>query len=196
MYTTATRPASVSTSRRTPTFDAYSRYKALALGRANHSQPKLTSVKTALPAEIGSTAYTYSYTAQNSACTGKPGIPAGTDLSNAGKSSNRTSQTITNPSVNGGSAVSTYHCYDQADRLVYSSDPTVGVPEYDSHGNTTKLGAGSSTQLELTYDSSDRNSQILQINPSTAAGTAIQYNRDVQGRLTKRRSFTITNWNW
>jgi len=50
----------------------------------------------------------------------------------AGRGSNHTSVT--------DNAVSTTYCYDGADRLTSSSDPAVGTPVYDAHGNTTALG--------------------------------------------------------
>ena len=59
------------------------------------------------------------------------------DLTTAGANSNRTSKTVT---PYGGSAVTRTYCYDKADRLTSTSDPSVGTLAYDTHGNTTTLG--------------------------------------------------------
>ena len=103
---------------------------------------------------------------------------------------------MTQPGVNGGSPVTTTFCYNYADQVIGSSDSTIGVPEYDDHGNTTKLGAGTTTQLEFGYDATDKNTQLLQVDPSTGNGLVSQYERDVQGRITKRTTFSIANWSW
>jgi RHS repeat-associated protein len=81
----------------------------------------------------------------------------------AGRGGNRTTA-----SVNGRP---TWWCYDQADRLIASSDASVDGAEYDSHGNTIKLGA-----TTFAYDNSDRNVQIV------AGGVRVRYVRDAQGR--------------
>lgn len=130
-------------------------------------------------ATVAGNTFTYGYGTQATSCVGKPGIPTGTDLSLAGKDSNRTSQM-----VNG---VSTTYCYDQADRLVASSDALYDTPEYDSHGNTTRLGSGATT-TNFTYDSSDRNTSITETNASGSITTT--YARDVQGRLLYRHQDT------
>ncbi len=94
---------------------------------------------------------------------------------NAGKSGNRTSST-----ANG---VTTTFCYDNADRLISSSDAKLNGAVYDSHGNTTQLGSGTN-QTNYAYDSSDRNKSIT---ATTASGsTATYYDRDVQGRVVAR----------
>jgi len=130
-------------------------------------------------AEIGPHTYAYGYGAQDSSCA------TGTNP-NSGKNSNRTSQT-----VNG---VTTTYCYDYADRLISSSDPSANAVQYDSHGNTTQIGSGSSP-LHMYYDSSDRNWGMVQHN-SSGTGTATYYSRDVTGRITYRETDTISNWNW
>ncbi len=111
-------------------------------------------------ATIGSNTYNYSF-ATPSSCTG---------TYNANKNSNRTSQTI--------NGQTTTYCYDQADRLISSSDPALTNAQYDSHGNTTSLG--SSPVTTFTYDSSDRNIGI------TEGTKSIAYTRDVQGRIITR----------
>jgi RHS repeat-associated protein len=125
--------------------------------------------------------FSYDYTTENSVC----GTGAGTNV-NAGKEGNRTTQTI--------DGTTTYYCYDNADKLTSSSDPTANYSEYDSHGNMTYLGTGT-TPLRLCYDSSDRNTCLVNYNTS-GNGAAMYYNRDVQGRLVYRESDAISNWNW
>lgn len=81
--------------------------------------------------------YTYG---TNSSC------PQGS-LAAAGANSDRTALSDT-PS--GSSAVTTTYCYGIADQLVSASDPALGAPSYDSHGNA--LGVGADT---FSYDASD-----------------------------------------
>jgi|GEM_PF-3849112 len=76
------------------------------------------------------------------------------------------------------SATTTY-CYDYADRLVSSSDPTVDNAQYDSHGNTTSLGSTGHVTT-FGYDSSDRNVSITEGSKST------NYVRDVNDRVVSR----------
>ncbi|HVX58568.1 MAG TPA: PA14 domain-containing protein [Candidatus Saccharimonadales bacterium] len=112
----------------------------------------------------GSNTYSYGYGTEDSSC----GV--GTN-SNAGLDSNRTSMTI-------NSSTTTY-CYNTADQLVSSSDPTVDNAQYDSHGNTTSLGdTGHVTTFN--YDSSDRNTGITEGSKSTT------YVRDVEDRIVSR----------
>ncbi|QQS69719.1 hypothetical protein IPP75_01075 [Candidatus Saccharibacteria bacterium] len=164
--------------------DAYARYKSLTIDRARKrtklGQAKSYSYDTAgrlVAATVAGNTFTYGYGSQDASCAGKPGVA--TDLSLAGKDSNRTSQT-----VNG---VNTTYCYDQADRLVASSNALYDTPEYDSHGNTTRLGSGDTT-TNFTYDSSDRNTGITETNASGSITTT--YGRDVQGRLLYRHQDT------
>ncbi len=116
-------------------------------------------------ATIGSHTYAYNF--------GAPTGCTGTYNANAGKNSNRSSQTI--------DGVATNFCYDYADRLISSTDATVNSPVYDAHGNTTTIGTTS-----FAYDSSDRNSQITQ------GSNATNFTRDVQGRVTKRGTTAVT----
>ncbi|HET7302106.1 MAG TPA: PA14 domain-containing protein, partial [Candidatus Saccharimonadales bacterium] len=92
-------------------------------------------------ATIGSNTYSYGFGTQAATCGVSPGNV------NSGKSSNRTSQVI--------NGANTTFCYDNADRLITSSDATLTNPSYDSHGNMTKIGT-----TNFTYDSSDRNTYI------------------------------------
>jgi RHS repeat-associated protein len=120
-------------------------------------------------ATVGTNTYGYGYGTQNASC----GTGAGTNP-NSGKNGNRTSQTI--------NGTTTTYCYDNADRLTASSDPAVDYAEYDTHGNMTYLGNGT-TPLRLGYDSSDRNSVLANYN-SAGTGTATYYTRDMSGRIT------------
>ena len=133
-------------------------------------------------ATIGTNTYSYGFGAQN---TTTCGTGAGTNA-NSGKNSNRTTQTI-------NSATTTF-CYDYADRLAASSNSLYNNPTYDTHGNMTAIGTGT-TPLYLYYDSSDRNSGFEQYN-SSGTGTGMYYERDVQGRILARHKNTITTWNW
>ncbi|HEX8182198.1 MAG TPA: PA14 domain-containing protein [Candidatus Saccharimonadales bacterium] len=99
------------------------------------------------------------------------------DNANAGKNANRTSATRTN----GGTTTTTNYCYNNADQLVSSTDPTVTNAEYDAHGNTRFLGSGT-TRTEFRYDSSDRNSAIIENN----GGVEAFFSRDAQNRIKYR----------
>jgi hypothetical protein len=153
MYAATTRPTpapiSISTSRNTRSFDAYTRYKSLTVGHVKtQSQTKRTSVKL--------------------------GIPAGTDLTNAGKNGNRTAQT-----VNG---VSTTYCYNNADQLISTTDTQVGVPVYDDHGNTTQL-AGGGAPITFTYDALDANTKIQQGN------NRVEYVKSASGSVLSKKEY-------
>ncbi|HSX16049.1 MAG TPA: PA14 domain-containing protein [Candidatus Saccharimonadales bacterium] len=132
-------------------------------------------------AAVAGNTFTYGYGAQDSSCTGLPGANV-----NAGKDSNRTSQT-----VNG---VTTTYCYDQADRMIASSNATLTNPVYDAHGNVVQLGSGNSP-LRLPVDSSDRNRGVEQYD-GNGNGLAYYYTRDAQGRIIDRDKMNISNWNW
>jgi RHS repeat-associated protein len=133
-------------------------------------------------ATIGGNSFSYGFGAQDSATCGTGG---GTNA-NAGKNSNRTTQT-----VNG---VTTKFCYDYADRLIGSSNPLYDSPVYDAHGNMTQLGTGT-TPLHLFYDSRDRSTGYEQYDSSTT-GVGLYYDRDVQGRIIGRYKSNITNGSW
>ncbi|MET1033064.1 MAG: PA14 domain-containing protein, partial [Candidatus Saccharimonadales bacterium] len=132
-------------------------------------------------ASIGANTYSYGFGTQNATACGTGG---GTNP-NSGKNSNRTSQTI--------NGVTTYFCYDYADRLIGSSNALYNGGDLDTHGNMTSVGTGT-TPLRLCYDSSDRNTCMTQ-RDSAGNGAAMYYNRDVQGRITGRFKNTLTNWN-
>ena len=130
-------------------------------------------------AEIGPHTYTYRYGPEDPSCTGATNA-------NAGKDSNRTSQTI--------DGATTTYCYDFADRLTSSSDALVNGGDYDSHGSMTSVGS-TATPLRLCYDSSDRNTCLVQ-RTDQGDGIAMYYQRDVQGRLLARYKNNIANWTW
>jgi len=132
-------------------------------------------------ATVGSHTYTYGFGTQNAAC------GTGTNMNaNSGKNGNRTSQTI--------DGVTATYCYDFADRLVSSSDPSATTAEYDLHGNMTYLG-GSTKPLRMCYDSSDRNWCLVSYD-ANGNGSAMYYTRDVASRLMYREKDAITGWNW
>jgi RHS repeat-associated protein len=132
-------------------------------------------------ATIGSNTYSYGFGTQHTSC----GSGVGANP-NSGKNSNRTTQTI--------NGVTSTFCYDYADRLTSSSNALYNSPSYDSHGNMTQIGTGTSP-LYMYYDSSDRNSGFEQYN-SAGTGTGMYYERDAQGRVTARYKNTITAWDW
>ncbi|MBN8785280.1 MAG: hypothetical protein J0G98_19630, partial [Terrimonas ferruginea] len=89
----------------------------------------------------------------------------------AGKNSNRTSMVV----GDGGSAVTTSYCYDAADRLVSTSEPGVGAPSYDGHGNTVEIWGETRG-----YDSTDRHLT------TTKGTTTLTYERDATDRIISR----------
>jgi RHS repeat-associated protein len=129
-----------------------------------------------LSATIGSDTYSYEFGLQDPSCTSLPGYNA-----NANKDSNRTKLTI--------NGQTTTYCYDQADRLIKSSDARFTDPVYDSHGNTISLG-DVTHKTEFTYDSADRNVGIKQTN--TVGTQFTTYTRDVSDRILTR-TFTGTD---
>jgi RHS repeat-associated protein len=116
-------------------------------------------------ATIGGTSYSYGFGAQASTCGSSPGNV------NSGKSSNRTTQTI--------AGVTTTFCYDNADRLVSSSDAKYNNIQYDAHGDVIQLGSGS-TVTQFKYDSTDRNTKVVE------GSKSVTYVRDVQNRVLSR----------
>lgn len=124
-------------------------------------------------ANMGGSIYQYQFGAPNSSTCNQ----ASANL-NAQKNSNRTKLIV--------AGVTTEYCYDQADRLIHSTDDTVSDTTYDAHGNTVTLGVVGSPSWQdhhytFTYDSSDRNIVIEQNQ------NRVDYIRDVQNRLTERK---------
>jgi RHS repeat-associated protein len=123
-------------------------------------------------ATIGADQYAYNY-AQSSGC-------SGITNPNSYMDSNRTSTTHTV----GGVATTIISCYNYADQLTSSNDPNISTPVYDAHGNTTQLGTSSGGKVtQLSYDSSDRNTEIRQ---NGGTDYDVMYNRDVQDRIVSR----------
>jgi RHS repeat-associated protein len=89
-------------------------------------------------------------------------------LAGAGRNTNRTRL------VDNGTP--TTYCYDAADRLVSSTDTSVGTPAYDARGNTTILGPQA-----LAYDGADRHTA------TTTGSTTVTYDRDATDRIVARR---------
>ncbi|HYH75176.1 MAG TPA: PA14 domain-containing protein, partial [Candidatus Saccharimonadales bacterium] len=131
---------------------------------------------------VGANSFSYGFGTQNTTTCGT----GNNKNPNSGKNSNRTTQTI--------NGVATNFCYDYADRLIGSSDAQYNSPTYDTHGNMTQIGTGS-TPLHLFYDSSDRSTGYEQYDSSTT-GVGMYYDRDVQGRIIARYKNTITNGSW
>lgn len=119
-------------------------------------------------ANIAGHSYSYDFGAPDAACNAKS-----SNNQLAGKNSNRMRQTV--------DGVTTWYCYDNADRLISSSDATYDAPAYDGHGNTTSLGAGTSV-TSFKYDQTDRNTEISQ-----GVNSKVVYKRDHANRVTQRQ---------
>ena len=117
-------------------------------------------------ANIGSNSFTYDFGASDPVCGSLPG-----NNTNAGRNGNRTKLTR--------NGIVTTYCYNQADQLIATSDPTTTNPTYDDHGNTTSLGI-SANQTNFTYDASDRNTGI------TSGSITTTYTRDAGNRILSR----------
>jgi hypothetical protein len=87
------------------------------------------------------TAHRFQYSYGASSC-------GGSANPNAGKNTNRTSMTV---DFGAPGAYTVSYCYDNADRLISTTDPSVPTIAYDAHGNTTTLGSA-----KLGYDGADR----------------------------------------
>ncbi len=94
-------------------------------------------------------------------------------LTTAGKNTNRTAM------VDNGTT--TTYCYGADDRLSSATDPTVGTPAYDAHGNTTTLGSQT-----LVYDMANRHME------TRVAGATVRYVRDAANRIVARTEGTTT----
>ncbi|MGW0252411.1 PA14 domain-containing protein [Nocardia goodfellowii] len=95
----------------------------------------------------------------------------------AGLNTNRTSFS---DSHNGAPAVTTNYCYDDADRLLSTNGAATLSFTYDTYGNAIKVGTDT-----LGYDSTLRHMSTV-----TAAGTSINYVRDVNDRIVGRTANT------
>jgi RHS repeat-associated protein len=121
--------------------------------------------------------YAYSF-ATPTACTG-------TYNANAGKDSNRTTQTI--------NGTTTSYCYNNADQLVSSSNSDLSNETYDQYGNMTALGYYSNTNaMQFAYDSSGRTVIARQDGGGTVG---VQYYRDADDRIVNREGSGSTEGN-
>jgi RHS repeat-associated protein len=118
-------------------------------------------------AQVPGTTYAYAY-GTSSSCTAP----------DAGKNTNRSTLTVT-----GTGAGTTSYCYDQADRLVSSTNYAAGTVVYDNHGNTTQLGSEN-----LDFDASDRH--VRTETPTTLT----RYLRDPLNRVVDRVDMTRTTF--
>ena len=103
-----------------------------------------------------------------------PTVCSGSSVVNSGLNSNRTSY-----SENG--VVKATYCYDNADKLISTTDSRYSAPGYDAHGNTTKLGGAA-----MTYDLADRHLS------TTEAGKTVTYVRDATDRIVSRTVDGVT----
>lgn len=126
-------------------------------------------------ATLGSNSWSYGFGATPAGqCTGTA------YNANAGKNSNRTTTTQT---VGGVTKTFTY-CYDNADRLLSSTDPSIDQVAYDTRGNITSLGTSyNSKHTDIFYDSGGRNNGFWQ---NWGDDYDIYYERDVQNRIVSR----------
>jgi RHS repeat-associated protein len=108
-------------------------------------------------ATVGTTVHSYAFADTNTCGTAA-----------AGKNSNRTSKTV--------AGVTRTYCYDEADRLTSTTEPSVGTINYDSRGNTTQIFGESHT-----YDIADRHLT------TTKGATTVAYVRDATDRFTERK---------
>lgn len=115
--------------------------------------------------------HTYAYAYGTSSCTGAA------SNNNAFKNSNRTSDTV--------DGVTTNYCYDNADRLEWSSNKDIYSPLYNEHGDIIRLGStwdGGQYVTQFYYDSAGRTKEVRQ----NWGAQATSYNRDAQDRITMR----------
>lgn len=130
-------------------------------------------------ATIDNWQFQYAFGAQDASCTSVPGYNA-----NADKNGNRTSYTVTNTATS--TSTTSLNCYNQADQLASSTDPQIGTPTYDDHGNITQL-AGNGTPITFTYDASDQNTKIQQGNNWTeytkSAGGAVLVKKEYRNSV-------------
>ncbi len=129
---------------------------------------------------IGENEYEYEFGSSDASCNNVTN-----NNINASKNGNRTKFTL--------NGQSTTYCYDQADRLLKSSNQAFDAPEYDSRGNTITLGL-SNQKTQFDFDASERNTSVTEtLAPNTGSNNTSQplvrkaeYARDVQGRIIER----------
>ena len=127
-------------------------------------------------AKIGDVEYTYGFEAPDQQCQAVAGFNP-----QAHKNSNRTRYTV----KQGQQSKTTVYCYDQADRLISSTDPLFTNVVYDSHGNTIKMGSGE-VVTTFGFDALDRNESIKETR-ADGATKEVRYLRDVSDRLLQRQ---------
>jgi len=125
---------------------------------------------------VGDTQFDYGYGAPSNTCDGLNG-----NNTLAFKNSNRTSSKVTNNATGSVISDNTY-CFDQADRLISSSDVQVGVPTYDDHGNTVSL-AGDGVPITFAYDANDKNVEIAQ------GDNKVEYTKTVSGAVIRKKEY-------
>ncbi|MBX6333980.1 hypothetical protein IRY61_01405, partial [Candidatus Saccharibacteria bacterium] len=133
------------------------------------------SVGRLVGATVDNWQYTYSFGPQDASCQSVAGYNP-----NAHKNGNRTSLTVAN--TQNGTSATTKYCYDNADRLVSSTDAQIGTPSYDAHGNITQLD-GDGEPIIFTYDASDQNIAIQQ------GGNKVEYVKDASGTVLVKREY-------
>lgn len=129
-----------------------------------------------IEAVIDKNKYTYDYSAPNPATCNQLSANL-----NASKNSNRTAYTVTNM-LNNQITDQVSYCYDQADRLLSSSNMQIGIPTYDDHGNTTSLNGGGAP-ITFAYDASDANTSISQ------GSNRVDYIKDASGTILRKKQY-------
>jgi RHS repeat-associated protein len=127
-------------------------------------------------ANVGTHTVSYGFDPLPSSC-------GATRNTNAYKNANRTSQVI--------DGITTTYCYDNADRLISSSDAQYNSPVYDDRGNVTQLGANGKP-LKFAYDQANRAIRMEQQDAS-GNGTITEFKRDAGGRILERKQTKLTN---
>lgn len=132
-------------------------------------------------ATVGETQFDYGYGAPDSATCS----PNSANNANAHKNSNRTSYTVTTVTTS-TIVVNDKLCYDNADKLTYSTDVNIGTPTYDDHGNTISF-AGNGTAMEFEYDAGDHNIAVQQGDKRT------EYTKTSDGLVLRKKEFNDNN---
>jgi RHS repeat-associated protein len=109
-------------------------------------------------ASVPGQTYNYSF-ATTASCSSRMGV---------GRNTNRTSMVV--------GATTTTYCYDEADRLVSTTDSRYATLAYDARGNTTTLG-----NETMVYDGANRHVA------TTKGTTTVRYERDVSNRIIQRQ---------
>ncbi|MCW2495110.1 PA14 domain-containing protein [Jatrophihabitans sp.] len=125
-------------------------------------------------ANVDNWKFAYGFKAEAASCGSSTNTAAGAD-------GNRTSYTVTNTMTK--AVTTSTSCYNFADQLTSDTDPQIGTPSYDDHGNIVSL-AGNGVPITLSYNASDQNIAISQ-------GTnRVEYTRDGSGAVIAKREYT------